>query len=724
MKKKTILFIFSILVILLGILIFSRKIDFIKSIENIKSKKIEEKGVTKIDVTDLEDNGNLDHEHVFKTMFDKNKHWEECTICHTRNSEWDHSYIDNGWIFGNSCKEANVHKYNCNCGYGYTTQVGKPSHNMTSANFVEGGGQVLNFCRNSGCEYSVRVHYCRLSNGSNITCNNMGRCMLCGFYYRASNMQHVGRVNSNSNETIIKCTTCNIELGKVDYLRKIKNSNAEYIFEGRINLTNGNYYSRLSENDYLAGNHTISKISTSNNSTSIIFSRKINYNDYIEDGGFFEMNIIGSMNGQGTIIVANANIGYVDDIAPIINSITMKESEELTEWSRTKPIVISGTENYCKSVSVKIADENKDIIFEGNAGVNNPTDSNYSISCIPELEVDTNGKTYKAIVTDACGNSIEKEFRIAKIDAIPPTATSGNDITGEWSKSRGFTFKATDGGIGEVSIAFNDVKDLDLARFNEVEYSRDYEFYGDVYSPKQLSVLYRDKLGNTSIQKVTIDKLDNTAPTITNTSIHNNVMSIVANDVHEKLGEGSGVVKYRYITSDKKLDNPDVSTGKEINKNEKMVIDEIYNVKYIYIEAEDLVGNVSEVYEFKIPELVLTSRVDTSLADGKGGVILDWSTYDTADKYFVIYRKEENATEWENIVSLEERLTGSSYTDILANDKNKPNVSNINISGDAENNNIKINATSSDNGNKYSYYIEAYDDNKNLLQTSIKQKIK
>ena len=131
-------------------------------------------------------------------------------------------------------------------------------------------------------------------------------------------------------------------------------------------------------------------------------------------------------------------------------------------------------------------------------------------------------------------------------------------------------------------------------------------------------------------------------------------------------------------------------------------------------------SNVSEVYEFKIPELVLTSRVDSSLADGKGGVILDWSTYDVEDKYFVVYRKEENAIEWETIVSLEEKLTGSSYTDILANDKNEPNVPNINISGDAQNNNIKINATSSDNGTKYSYYIEAYDDNKNLLQTSIK----
>ena len=259
-----------------------------------------------------------------------------------------------------------------------------------------------------------------------------------------------------------------------------------------------------------------------------------------------------------------------------------------------------------------------------------------------------------------------------------------------------------------------------LANKNDDRYLRDYEFIGDVYKPKEFSVLYQDGLGNDQIQKITIDKLDNTAPTIVNVSVHNNIVNINANDEHDSLGEGSGIVKYRYITSAEKLDNPIVSSGIEVNANEKIMIDKIYQVKYIYIEAEDLVGNVSDVYEIKVPELILTSKVDLNLADGKGGIILDWSSYDITDKYFVIYRREENQSDWKEIVSLDDKLCDNKYTDILANDKNKPTVPVININGDMENNDIKIESNSMDNGDTYSYYIEAYDINGTLLQESVK----
>ncbi len=129
-------------------------------------------------------------------------------------------------------------------------------------------------------------------------------------------------------------------------------------------------------------------------------------------------------------------------------------------------------------------------------------------------------------------------------------------------------------------------------------------------------------------------------------------------------------------------------------------------------------GNVSNVYELKVPELVITSKVDLSLENRKGGVILDWSTYDIADKYFVIYRKKENETEWEKIVTLNEKLTGNMYTDIFANDRKQPSIPKIDVSGDDENNNIKVDISSGDDGSIYTYYIEAYDNNGNILNKS------
>lgn len=102
---KIIIFIVLILIILFISLLISKNSGFINNIGHIKIEKIEEKEITKIDVTDLEDNGSIRHEHFFKTLYDENKHWQECTICGKRNDENNHSYVDNGWLYGNSCKE-------------------------------------------------------------------------------------------------------------------------------------------------------------------------------------------------------------------------------------------------------------------------------------------------------------------------------------------------------------------------------------------------------------------------------------------------------------------------------------------------------------------------------------------------------------------------------------------------------------------------------------------
>ena len=221
-------------------------------------------------------------------------------------------------------------------------------------------------------------------------------------------------------------------------------------------------------------------------------------------------------------------------------------------------------------------------------------------------------------------------------------------------------------------------------------------------------VFYKDELENTTSQEITIDKIDNTAPTIINAQVHNNILNITANDRHETQGEGSGVVKYRYVTSTEKIENLNITieNSTEVNSNETIKIPNIDKIKYIYIEAEDQVGNISEVYEVKIPELVLTSRVN--LENSKGETELDWSSYDITDKYFVIYRKREGETEWKEIVSLKDKLSANTYIDELGNDTKQPTTPEIKITGDIANN-IKITATSKDEGTKYQYYIESYD---------------
>ncbi len=667
-------------------------------------------------------------------MYDENKHWKECTICGEKCDEISHSYIRT-WALGyESCYYTNSYTDVCSCGY---------SRNGTKACVWNGSSYIGWSDRNhdkkcSVCNYCIRHQYnwnnklyeytgaedCYTSSGVRLDCTHQGQCNKC----KTMRYTNEHRINQTANNEL-KCIVCGGKYGEITN-RVITTDNAQvsptYTIETTINLMNGATYNSLAgvmgntEAFDIKEQKLVNKIS----STQFIISTRVRIKNTIKYPENCICCVYINLGGRTMYIWINDATILPDLVKPVITNITMEnEKQELTEWSRTKPIIISGTENYCDIVTVKIEDEDGNIIFNGNGSIIN---NNFSVTCIPEIECDTNGKKFIATVTDSCRNSTTQEFKIAKLDNIPPKPVSGTEITGDWAKSKNFTFKATDGGIGNIQIAFNDIEELDEATLNEKnEYIREYKFTGDVYKQKKLSVLYKDGLGNMSIQKITIDKIDNTAPNITSGKFHNNILTLTSNDEHETLGEGSGVVKYRYLASEEKLENPEVtkSNSIEVKLNEEIKIKDIYKIKCIYVVAEDYVGNISEVYEFKAPELKLTATANLNTANGKGEIILDWSSYDTTDKYFVIYRKEENEAEWQKIVSLEEKLTGSTYKDKVANDKKSPTATNINIDGNKEQNNIIITLNSTDTGSKYTYYIESYDSKNPQLLMNISDKI-
>ena len=581
----------------------------------------------------------------------------------------------------NQCYDTNVHRYTCECGYLKETTVGKKAHVYTRKNNIN-SYEYIDVCLNCNWSSGNLIHRCiNRNNGKEISCVNLGVCSLCNYNY--TNAIHIGEGKVDRDKEI-KCRICNIYMGEINnyYITNSKDGQFEYYVKmtiaPNIIYKNVRNYSpdsniKLTNSPKIQGN--------------VLENTQIgNYIAYSEMSTTTRMDYDFTINGITSHILLSADVKS-DRVPPIISNINIEN--ELTEWKKIKPITISGIENYCTTVKVKIIDDEENIIYEGTTSVN---DNKYEITCTPEFEANAEGRPFKAIVTDNLENSTEQEFTIEKVDSTAPEPISENKIGGEWAKTKNFTFKATDEGIGNVQIAFNDISDLQIATLNESgEYEREYEFTGDVYSSKELSVLYKDELGNTTIQKITIDKLDNTAPSITNASIHNNKLTIDANDIKEGMGEGSGVEKYRYITSAEKIENPKVpDTATAVNVGEDFIIPNIDKAKYIYIVAEDLVGNVSNIYEYEVPQLILTSKVNLNVANGKCGIELDWSSYDLEDKYFVIYRKQENETEWKTIVSLDQKLTRGKYTDTLGNDKTKPSAPSISIDGKTESNNIQI----------------------------------
>lgn len=140
------------------------------------------------------------------------------------------------------------------------------------------------------------------------------------------------------------------------------------------------------------------------------------------------------------------------------------------------------------------------------------------------------------------------------------------------------------------------------------------------------------------------------------------------------------------------------------------------NSSYSDFRADNVTISSSEAVNKEEP-LILTSKVNLDTEDKKGEVILEWLNYDISNKYFVIYRKEKVEDEWKIIVNLDEKFNGNTYTDTFGNDKDSPDVPNININSTT--NNISIKPKSNDNGSPYIYYIEAYDaDSADLISTS------
>ena len=183
----------------------------------------------------------------------------------------------------------------------------------------------------------------------------------------------------------------------------------------------------------------------------------------------------------------------------------------------------------------------------------------------------------------------------------------------------------------------------------------------------------------------------------------------ISNQVTETVTTG---VKGYYYT----IDNNNQNTNFDINtatytENEEIITELSNDGKYIHMKAVDKAGNIGEESTTKIEVIILTSKVNLEIANGKGEIELDWSNYDCTNRYFVIYRKKENETDWKTIVSLKDKLSANTYVDELGNDVNKPNVPSINVKSNQEQNNINITGTSTDIGTKYNYYIESYNIN-------------
>lgn len=328
----------------------------------------------------------------------------------------------------------------------------------------------------------------------------------------------------------------------------------------------------------------------------------------------------------------------------------------------------------------------------------------------------------------AIGEETFQRFGPYNFDNIPPTITV-NPTSGGYVKTRNVTI--TVGETGGSNLSSSNSYQYYLSKSNTAledgawtNYTSGRTFtIGTGKTGRYYLIVKKitDNAGNANttvgIAERTIEGIpcqiygeyyfDNTPPVI-EAELVNNIVKITASDV------GSGLNKYRYITSQTKLTNPSITAqnSTELPAIGQITIPNINEVRYIYMLVDDIVGNISRIVEVPVPQITLEGEVNLEAEERKGGVDLNWQIGGKGDKAYKIYQQGGTENQWREINTTNElNMTTSTSKDITA-----PNAPTITVKDIDENDKINISQTTTDNGTAYKFYATACDrENNNIV---------
>ena len=502
-------------------------------------------------------------------------HWKECSICspayvdagRPNDSVWTNDYLEfkinaNGlrvlaikdsftehawasqyWSLGNSCRDTNVYVSVCNCGYAYKdTEKPKPvEHNYVLIPHISVNTHAW---RCSKCA-QVRDHtVCTNAAGNYLGCkgNRSGTCAVCGASVANEHVWNSGNYVNPTNG--IHCLVCGQELNviisyDVDYSNSPNNVlTVTYEYDRQwdsfTNSGAGVGSEGLSYLTYSSGGLTTTDNRIVTGSINFKFKKRVDNSVIIQLARKTRVKFPGVKKWY----VANYIRVYPEQNPPTLNVVQSSDSYH-NGWATNTTIKVSGTEDYCYSVNIKMIDKTtNEIIYQGTAAV---TNKNYSLSFVPLLSVDENGKDYEIIVADEFGSSSTETIHISKTDVEPPMfnqsnqtiTTEGIDMWStpvEWSRTKDFDITASDDGTNILEMKIQNVKSKKTGNVfsdtygittvdNGVEpsqYTRKYTFTGDVKGYITLKANAYDHANNVTNKFFRVYNLDNTLPTISN----------------------------------------------------------------------------------------------------------------------------------------------------------------------------------------------------------------
>ena len=237
-------------------------------------------------------------------------------------------------------------------------------------------------------------------------------------------------------------------------------------------------------------------------------------------------------------------------------------------------------------------------------------------------------------------------MQISYLDSKSPVVTTSVNIDNNtWARTKALTVKATDA-FDIVNIGLDKKDIITIPKINN-EFKRIYNMVGDVYDNKTIKVYVTDKVGNISIKDVTLNKIDNTKPTITNVqqNISENkkttTITITANDINEKLQKvGSGINGYQITTEDTQPTEFQNSNIFQVDKNGTY-----------YIWVRDVAGNISKVEEKVVNlEIDIISTVtwndENNKYNARGGIVKLYRKTEETEEQYVAEQQIETKTNY------------------------------------------------------------------------------
>lgn len=586
-----------------------------------------------VDVTSLASGEAGSWSPIWVDEYDATHMWQRDTVSGNIRNKKEHDVLVKYTIAEKTCNPANKKiTYSTECGYykeePWITEThepkldsnGKQYYTVNKYNYT-----YSNLCKNCGASYNEKP--CVSENGVAISDSSPRgtKCVATGFvfdkYYRflAPTVTSVIEVNNVKTEAIVTLTTT-LPISSSD-------ETIDWFFPPcLVTWWEGGNSNTLNRIDY-------SPFYTKIEGNKLVTKYKMQLRDYTKKytGPIYMQEIRSINDGEYVYEMSGTYIGYVgfmqiptDFTEPTITSTNFTSATTVDGWNGGTTLTIGGTIVGSYSGYITVTDGNEKIISPRKSFIIND-DNSYSTS-VQLTDIEQAGKNIKIKVEDYFGKSVESTVTTPNIDTKAPVLTNVSSISLNkgWAKEKQVTFELTDSGIGGVETAVNlesnYVKSVETATG---EFKQSYTFTGDIYSPKNIIIFFKDKLGNYNTAIKPIDKIDNTPPTITEMSTNTSdlaqsvILTAYANDINKTLNqEGSGNLQYRFYSSNAEINKNNAFLNKWSTGNNVP----IYENGTYYVEIKDLVENSIVSEPFKVKNIDSNPpKVDVSFSNSGDG---------------------------------------------------------------------------------------------------------